>query len=152
MTPVLNVELAAEPASAARSRRATSEWLMSLCGLVALCDAGEDIVLAVNEAVSNGIEHAYPGGGGIVTVYGEVRMTGPREPYQPGCADLEIRIEVTDHGSWRVPSPDPGYRGRGLLMAEAAVDRIAVAPGPHGTVVTLQRTLGCSSRLHTRPG
>lgn len=152
--PALHVELPAEPASAARSRRATREWLASLCGVNTLCDTGEDIVLAVNEAVSNGIEHAYPGGAGTVTLDGRVRETGRRAPDEAGYgAELEICIEVADHGSWRAPSGDPGYRGRGLQMAEAVVDELDVDHGPDGTVVRLHRSLGCpAAAMASRSG
>lgn len=143
MAPALNVELAAEPRSAARSRRATTDWLASVCWFAMCCDVGQDIVLAVNEAVSNGIEHAYPDEQGVVTVHGWVREAGPGAPGAGPCGDLEVCIEVSDRGHWRTPPEDPGARGRGLMMVEAMVDRIAVDKGSGGTVVTLHRRLGC---------
>ncbi|MET0187780.1 MAG: ATP-binding protein [Pseudonocardia sediminis] len=145
MAPALNVELAAEPCSAARSRRVTTEWLSSVCGFADTCDIGQDIVLAVNEAVSNGIEHAYPDENGVVTVCGRIQQTAPeRRPDGAGpCGAFEVCIEVSDNGRWRPPAADPGHRGRGLMMAEAAVDHLALDKGESGTVVTLRRRLGC---------
>lgn len=145
MSLVLDVEFAAEPASAARSRRAMTHWLESLCGLAALCDVGQDIVLAVNEAISNSVEHAYGGGPGTVRLRARAR-TGPVPESDRGpCARLEVSVEIIDHGRWREPPSDPGFRGRGLYMAEASVDEMGIERSANGTTVTLRRALGCPS-------
>lgn len=138
MSAALHVELPAEPGAAARSRRLTGRWLASLCGLDAPCDVGADLVLAVNEAVSNCIEHAYPGqSSGTVTLQADATHSGG-----PACAGLQVTVQVSDHGSWRAPPTDPGHRGRGLEMMRACADDVAVDRGPSGTTVTLHRALG----------
>lgn len=146
VSPVLDVQFAAEPASAAQSRRAMTEWLTSLCGLTALCDVGQDLVLAVNEAISNSVEHAYGGGPGTVRLRARVRTGRTPEPDLGPCARLEVWIEITDHGTWREPPSDPGFRGRGLMMAEASVDRMGIERSATGTTVTLLRSLGCPAK------
>ncbi|WP_165922468.1 ATP-binding protein [Pseudonocardia endophytica] len=146
MSPVLDVELAAEPASAARSRRALSSWLASLCGLTALCDVGQDLVLAVNEAISNSVEHAYGGGPGTVRLRARVRTVVDAGSGTRGCGRLEVSVEIIDHGCWREPPSDPGFRGRGLMMAEASVDHMGIERTSAGTTVTMHRSLGCPSR------
>ncbi|MDQ4116922.1 MAG: ATP-binding protein [Actinomycetota bacterium] len=143
MSSVLDVQFAAEPASAARSRRVMTEWLNSLCGLTALCDVGQDLLLAVNEAISNSVEHAYAGGTGTVRLRARVRPSPTREPDPGPCSRLEAWVEITDHGTWREPPSDPGFRGRGLRMAEASVDRLGIERSESGTTVTLRRSLGC---------
>lgn len=143
MSTVLDVELAAEPASAARSRRAISRWLESLCGTTALCDVGQDLLLAVNEAISNSVEHAYRGGPGTVRLRARLRVAGEPVPDRGRCVRSEVWVEISDHGRWRDPPADPGFRGRGLMMAEASVDHMQVERTSSGTTVTLLRSLAC---------
>ena len=52
----------AEPAALASIRPETQRWLARLN---LLGDAEEDLVLAVNEAASNVIDHVYPESGGV---------------------------------------------------------------------------------------
>ncbi|MFD1150023.1 ATP-binding protein [Saccharothrix hoggarensis] len=85
-----------------------------------------DLLLAVNEAASNAIEHAYgQGGRGTVHIEAEARPDGA------------IRVTVTDHGAWRVPRPALSTRGRGLLLMRENVDEVLVDRQPDGTTVTL---------------
>lgn len=135
MAAHLVLELTAEPRAAGRVRREIGRWLAALCGAERACETASDLVLAVNEAVSNSIEHAYgedpDGTDGTVTLRAEVERPGPR-----------VRVEVSDRGCWRDPPQDSGYRGRGLLMITACAEDVSVQPGPDGTTVTLHRTLG----------
>ena len=143
MSAELDVEFAAEPAAAARSRRVMRHWLGSLCGLAAVCDVGEDLVLAVNEAISNSVEHAYGGGPGTVRLRARLRPCDGMAPGHGPCDRVEARVEINDHGRWREPPDDPGFRGRGLMMAEASVDHMGIECSATGTTVTLRRTLDC---------
>ena len=130
MYPILHVELAADPGAAGRSRREAGRWLTSLCGAERPCETVQDLVLAVNEAVSNSAEHAYAGArSGVVVLHGDV--DGQR-----------VRLEVSDHGCWRDPSADNGYRGRGLDLIEAVAEDVTVRRGTDGTTVTFHGTLG----------
>lgn len=147
MPPALHVELAAEPGAAGRSRRATDRWLASLCGVETSCGVVADLLLAINEAVSNSIEHAYRGtGAGTVTLRADT--VGRDDPERTGsCAEVRVRVEVSDRGHWRTPPQDPGFRGRGLTMMRACADDVVVRCGAAGTTVTFHTTLGrCRSR------
>ena len=85
-----------------------------------------DLLLAVNEAASNAVEHAYgPGEHGVVHIDAQARPDG------------SIRVVVTDHGGWRVPPPTLTARGRGLLLMRENVDEVLVDRGAGGTTVTL---------------
>jgi anti-sigma regulatory factor (Ser/Thr protein kinase) len=66
-------------------------------------DTQQDLVLAVNEAASNAIEHAYP----AADPADLVMMSFWTDPHH-------LYVEVADHGRWRPPDTDtnPGYRGR----------------------------------------
>ncbi|WP_177215433.1 ATP-binding protein [Actinokineospora terrae] len=82
----------------------------------------EEILLAVSEAVTNSVEHAYPTGPpGLVIVTAEV-------------ADRAVSVVVTDHGHWREPTPPQGaaiaIRGRGLGILRALAARLRI---DHGT-------------------
>ena len=88
-----------------------------------------DIVLSVNEACANSIEHGYrarkPGN---VRIYGE--NDGAR-----------VHLKVTDGGSWKTASIDPGVRGRGLLLIRAVSDWLEMDCTPSGTTVDMSFNL-----------
>jgi anti-anti-sigma factor len=91
-------------------------------------DVVHDIVLACGEACANAVEHAYAGGAaGLVEV--DVAWDGPSE----------IVLEVRDHGRWRPPRPDPGDRGRGLMIMRELMDAVEVEAGEEGTAVMMRR-------------
>lgn len=138
MAPELYVELPAVPGAAGRSRRETVRWLEALCGADRPCDAVADLVLAVNEAVSNSIEHAYRGDPSGTVVLRGAAAPGPD---RPGCAALRVTVEVSDRGSWRPPPRDPGFRGRGLSMIRACAEDVVVDARPSGTTVTMRGTV-----------
>ncbi|MHA6625172.1 ATP-binding protein [Pseudonocardia sichuanensis] len=92
-----------------------------------------DLQLAVGEAVSNGIEHAYTG-------------EGPRRDDGVGVeVELELRsaghgrvvaARVADRGRWRPVPADPGYRGRGLALIRKVSRDMRMRRTMRGTVVT----------------
>jgi anti-sigma regulatory factor (Ser/Thr protein kinase) len=101
-------------------RRGLSEFLGG-------CDLSDDdrydVLLAVCEAVSNGIEHAQH----------------PREPCVDVTAEIgpaAVTVVVRDHGQWREDDPAEG-RGRGLGMMWILANT-TVAAGPQGTTVTIR--------------
>jgi anti-sigma regulatory factor (Ser/Thr protein kinase) len=99
-------------------------------------DAVIDLQLAVGEAVSNGVEHAY-------------LHAGPEDPDVVPTVEVELEllaseplpvvaVMVTDHGRWR-PAPDrPGYRGRGLTLIEQLSQRLQVLSSGQGTRVCFE--------------
>jgi serine/threonine-protein kinase RsbW len=86
-----------------------------------------EFTFAVNEAVSNAIEHGSP------SPDGTIRMAVAEE-------DGALVFEVEDHGTF-APKPqavDPfPERGRGLAFMAAVVDEVDVRRGESGTVVRL---------------
>ncbi|MEO3759603.1 SpoIIE family protein phosphatase [Mycobacterium sp. B14F4] len=87
--------------------------------------ATADMVLVVNEACSNCVEHAYRG-----------RDPG-RMRVEAHMGDDVVHVRVTDFGSWKVPPADPGTRGRGLLLMNAVSDRMDVDGTAAGTTVDM---------------
>jgi len=85
------------------------------------------VVLAVNEAAANAIEHGYHDGDGPVEVTGDV-VAG------------ELRIAVVDHGGWRDGEPDPA-RGRGLPLMRTLMDNVEIERLDPGTRIVLTRTV-----------
>jgi PAS domain S-box-containing protein len=88
-----------------------------------------DIVLAVNEAVANSIEHGYQG-----RKLGKVRVNGENN-------GARVDLKIVDKGKWRPAAADPGVRGRGLLLIRAVSDWLELDCTPKGTTVTMSFSL-----------
>jgi serine/threonine-protein kinase RsbW len=117
------------PADARRLRairRALRGWL----GTCALSDDRiDDVVLAVDEAVANAVEHAYgPGETGTVEL---VLWTEPSS----------LNIEVIDHGTWRPPPTDDAFRGRGIQLMHHLIDSVAIHFDARGTRVLMRHEM-----------
>lgn len=131
----LVLALPADPGAAAASRARLGAWLTA-CGWPPAPQ--EDLVLALNEAVSNAIEHGYgvrPGDAahrGVVDVAAEV------------LADGRVEIVVRDRGGWRAPSQLRSHRRHGIPIMKACVAECVVTGTPSGTTVVL--------RSHPLPG
>ena len=126
---LLELELDARPRSLVVMRRALRRWLAAN-GIDAR--PAYDVLLAVNESVANGIEHAYGLGGGKIQVRAE----------RDGDA---LRFSVRDSGNWRPPRGD--HRGRGLAMMRQLMQDVDVVTDEDGTQVTLVHQLE-ASRAH----
>jgi anti-anti-sigma factor len=137
LPPPLDIEVAAEPEQVATVRRRLQEWLRILGAGRAQSTAVE---IAVLEAVSNAIQHAYPEKAG-----GRVRVEGALD----GSGRLSLTI--SDDGRWRVPGPDPRGRGRGLAMIRACVDEVEIERTPVGTCVLLDHALRTAPVLGGEP-
>ena len=87
-------------------------------------EAASDILLAINEAVANSIEHAYDPGDGDITVDVE-------------CDGTAVRARVRDYGRWRGARPVGGGLGMGLMRR--LVDHVEIDAGSEGTTVDLER-------------
>ena len=115
-------------------RGAVREWA-SGAGLET--ETVEAVVLAVEEAVANAIDHAYPpdpqeahdtdaaGSAGRRVV-----VSAASRPCGGGVA-----VSVVDNGTWRPAPLDPGHRGRGVRVIGAISQRSTITPGEHGTTV-----------------
>ena len=133
-------ERSAEPVwSVSRSWRADATQLRAIradlrrwLAPVGLCDdAVDDVVLAVSEAASNVVDHAYD----PVLEHGTVDISMQAE-------GGSLRIDVVDHGRWRTPSVGPTGRGRGIAMMNRLVDAVLIHYDPQGTRVVLYYPLG----------
>lgn len=122
----LVLELPAEARWLRGIRRALDEWLHGV-------GAGNDDVpavhLAVVEAATNCIEHAYRDSSGWMWLDAVLDGEG------------RLRVTVTDHGTWRPPAPDPDYRGRGLRLMHSLMDSVDVHRSDRGTTITMARRL-----------
>jgi anti-sigma regulatory factor (Ser/Thr protein kinase)/GAF domain-containing protein len=119
----LNLRLPTDPRVLADTRRVLRRWLRARGA-----DAQEtlEITLAVSEACTNAIEHAY--------------SPAPSEfDVQGHTVNGEVEITVSDHGRWR--SPRGTNRGRGLKIIETAMDEVSVDATPHGTAIVMRRRL-----------
>jgi len=110
---------------------------LALAGVAANAGAPQDIVadlkLAVTEACTNIIQHAYPGGDGSGTIV--VRYTG-----EPGM----LAIEVEDAGAGFEPgaSGQPTGRngtgnGMGLMIIRSLTDELEISSTGSGTRLRL---------------
>jgi serine/threonine-protein kinase RsbW len=86
----------------------------------------DDVELASYEALANAAEHAYSAGVPRVDLEAVATVDGG------------VLVTVRDHGRWRPPPADPGFRGRGLGMIQALAHRSEVERTESGTVVHMQ--------------
>jgi serine/threonine-protein kinase RsbW len=110
-TDVLSMVLMADPVALSVVRQRFRAWLADLCWPR---DEVDDIVLAVNEAVSNSVEHADPPG-----FAAEVRVAARQFTDRDG--GRRVVVGVSDNRRWY---PDPTQRGLGLLMIHTCMDDV----------------------------
>ena len=82
-------------------------------------DLVEDMRLAVTEACTNVVRHAY-GEGETGTIDVVIHPSGDR-----------LEVMVSDQGSGMGPSADVSGPGLGLPMIAALADHVEIEPGPH---------------------
>ena len=109
------------PEQLTRIRRDVDSWATAT-GLHP--DHTDDLQLALGEALANAVEHAYRD-----TEPGEVGYTLRR------TTDGAVQASVTDHGTWRPPPADRGYRGRGLQVIDALGRDVTVDHTGTGTTI-----------------
>ena len=120
----LDLVVPAVPESLKEIRAAMRRWL-STAGAGA--EATGDLLLAVGEACTNAVEHAYGPAGGSVSVHLERWGT-------------DVVATVRDHGRWRPPRGR--NRGRGILLMQKCGDEVHVEQTDEGTRVVIRRDLG----------
>jgi serine/threonine-protein kinase RsbW len=97
-------------------------------------DLVEDMRLAVTEACTNVVRHAYDDPD-LGTIDVAIHPAGDR-----------LDLIVSDHGAGMGTSPDPDGPGLGLPMIAALADRVEIAPGAdRGTRLTM--SFRCRPRL-----
>jgi serine/threonine-protein kinase RsbW len=137
VAPTLDLVLAADWVSPSLARDRVRNWLRANRWSPAQTD---DLVLALNEAISNSIEHGY----GV----------GPDDPARAETVEIHAaihrapdgsrRVEFTvrDRGAWRPPDEEgSSTRGQGLRLMRACVEHLTVDSDTTGTTVT----------MHSRP-
>ncbi|GAB3586860.1 SpoIIE family protein phosphatase [Amycolatopsis endophytica] len=122
----LRLDLPAEPSSLVDMRRELRRWLAESN---VPDEPAADVILAVDEACTNSIEHGYAGRpDGLLTLTAAVGEDG-------------LEIVITDDGTWRTPPSDPGIRGRGVGLMRALMTEVEISPGDDGSRVRMTRSL-----------
>jgi anti-sigma regulatory factor (Ser/Thr protein kinase) len=124
------MRVAARPRELARLRRSIGEWATTL-GAGAI--ERDDVVLAVNEAAANAVEHAYGPDDAKMEVTGTTN----------GAGMLEVRVR--DFGRWR-PGRTWSDGGRGLSLIRSLMDEVAVDTTETGTTVLIRHRLHADDR------
>jgi anti-sigma regulatory factor (Ser/Thr protein kinase) len=119
----LDLVVPALPWSLRDIRVAVRRWLSAVG---AAPRAVADLLIAVGEACTNAVEHAYGPGGGTVTVHMELQLP-------------DVLTTVRDTGRWRPPRSEG--RGRGTLFMRNCSDDLRIDHGPTGTNVVIRRRL-----------
>ncbi|BBZ11550.1 SpoIIE family protein phosphatase [Mycobacterium branderi] len=120
--PPLSIETDADAVELADIRHRLIAWAREAAVPEDLC---ADVVLAVNEACANSIEHAYRG-----HQPAKVRV-------EAQCDGAQVRVQIFDSGSWKAVPADPGNRGRGLQLIRAVSDWLEMDCTPSGTTVDM---------------
>ena len=136
LTDVMGVRLQAsypaEPRSVTLARTAIARLA---AGAGAVDQRLEAIKLAVSEAITNAVVHAYPDGGGSVYV-------------RVAVVDGQFRVRIVDEGPGpHVPSRTPGL-GSGLKLIAASADQFTIRRRrTRGTEVDMRWTLQTRASL-----
>jgi serine/threonine-protein kinase RsbW len=128
---------AATAENAAHARHMVIEWLGALKWPQ---DAGEDIVLAVYEALANVVDHAYLARASAAPDAHSAPGTAQLytwEAVDPSRESRRVVAVVTDHGRWKPALTGRRYRGRGLPMMAACMDEVHIQPSAGGTTVIM---------------
>jgi serine phosphatase RsbU (regulator of sigma subunit)/anti-sigma regulatory factor (Ser/Thr protein kinase)/anti-anti-sigma regulatory factor len=145
--PPLALERLAVHDSLAPMREAFTGWLDSFGPME---DDRQNLEMAVSEAVTNAIEHAYPPG-----------RAGPIWLVAIVLPDGFLEVNVADRGRWREPDTADDGRGHGLLvigqlaheMEVRHPPRSATEPsGARGTTVLIRHRLRHPAVLATDTG
>jgi anti-sigma regulatory factor (Ser/Thr protein kinase) len=119
----LHIEVPATPERLSEIRHQLNAWLAPFD----LSDTDTaDIVLVVNEACTNCIEHAYRD-----AAPGLIRVQARRQ-------DNRIVVDVADTGVWQTPPREPSTRGRGLPIMHAVSGAVELDHTAAGTTVRLE--------------
>jgi serine/threonine-protein kinase RsbW len=113
---LLRLALPAAPIVVSVARDQLRRWL---AGLSWPSGQLEDVVLAVNEAVTNAIEYAY-----LDQPQGVVEIQGGVEPTPDG--QRRVTIIVRDQGRWRPPPTNDEHRRRGIPLMQACMDTVTI--------------------------
>ncbi|MET0238022.1 MAG: ATP-binding protein [Kibdelosporangium sp.] len=130
--PHLHFKVPASAAQLSILRACLRDWTTDIGMLTAQSD---DVVLAVDEALTNAVEHAYVGTSGAVVLFAACDRVGQ-----------VARVVVSDTGTWRPPPSDPGLRGRGLSMMRGLAGLFDLHHDAKGTTVVLEWSFDSGNR------
>ena len=118
----LRIESDATADQLTRIRHRLTDWLRAAD---ITDELAADIVLVVNEACTNCVEHAYRGfvAGAMVV---EISL-----------GDGEVHSRITDYGSWKTPVTNPVNGGRGLPLIRALSHALALETAATGTIADI---------------
>jgi anti-sigma regulatory factor (Ser/Thr protein kinase) len=125
----------AHPRHLAPLRAEVRRWLapLALTG-----DAEDDMVIAVSEAASNSVEHAYT----PATTDDTVEVTFCTEAHA-------VCVEVVDHGFCQTRTGEPTGRGRGIHIMQRLMAFVLIHHDTRGTRVLLRHPLPGARPLRT---
>lgn len=118
----LQIEIDATADQLVLIRHRLADWLHA-AGITG--ERAADIVLVVNEACTNCVEHAYRG-----------FAAGPMS-LDVSLDDGEVRTRITDYGSWKTPEPKPAKGGRGLPLMRMLGDSLELEATATGTTADI---------------
>ena len=130
----LRFALAVDWVSPSIARERVRAWLTRLAWSPAHVD---DLVIVINEAVSNSIEHGF----GIHPEH-RAEPIAAHPDIEVSCrvladaAGRRVEFTVRDQGAWRPVDPGPTHRGKGFNLMRACSDRLDVRRDGAGTTVT----------------
>ncbi|HTT53624.1 MAG TPA: ATP-binding protein [Streptosporangiaceae bacterium] len=136
--PPLELTFPADPAQLAPVRTTLRSWLQR-CGLSRR--VAEEVLVAAGEACANAIEH------GLRHAPGRIRLTADasvsRLRLTADASVSRLRLTVRDTGRWKPARPAAGhYRGHGITVMRAVMNRVDIRPGTAGTTVDMQLEIG----------
>ena len=121
----------AVPAVVSTARARLRAWLDALAWPI---EDAEDVELAVNEALANVVDHAYPPGApGPATLHAWTSR-------HPLNSDRRVVITVTDRGRWGAHHPDDvptAARGHGLVVMSGCMAELHIQRSAAGTTVVM---------------
>lgn len=118
----LELRVPAVPASLTEIRAAVRRWTAASD---VPAEEVADLLLAIGEATTNVVEHAYGPGGGDIELRIELRGSD------------ELVATVRDEGDWRTPRGE--NRGRGIPIIRGCSDHVDIEHSRGGTTVTIHR-------------
>ncbi|MCA2242145.1 MULTISPECIES: SpoIIE family protein phosphatase [Mycobacterium] len=126
----LRIESDATADQLVRIRHRLADWLRAAH---ITDELAADIVLVVNEACTNCVEHAYRGfvAGAMVV--------------EASLGDGEVHTRITDYGSWKTPAANPVNGGRGLPLIRALSHAMELETAATGTTADITFRLPAAS-------
>ncbi|MBV8668199.1 MAG: SpoIIE family protein phosphatase [Candidatus Eremiobacteraeota bacterium] len=120
----LDLTLPAQPVSSRLFRQALRRFYLA-AGVTT--DAIPMLQVAMGEAITNSIQHAYGVQGGVVRVQGRVESG-------------RLIVEIADTGRWRGPHDDGG--GYGLQIVRSIVNDVTINTDERGTIIRMVHPIG----------